>query len=353
MHNLKIPMLLMASAILCEPALAATPATPLAASGAQAASPVDDGKIHLVFLGTGAPRPSAERHGASILVEAGKHKLLIDCGPDVRQRIFQAGNFDLLTKITDIFVTHLHYDHIADIEDVWIAGWMYGRRIPLSVWGPPGTEKFVSDLGSAYNWDIRYREIVGIPAAGNRMQAHDIRPGVIFDKDGLKITAFHVDHMPIDPVTMKVGNLEGDTYGFKVEYNGRSVVFSGDVRDLPGSELIKEAQGVDVVIHEVQVPSTGGDKEAERANVSLNVHTTPEQAGYVFAKIKPRMAVYSHIIPPQTTSEELSALTRRYYTGPLTTAFDLMTVDIGDEIELGKRDDQSNRSFEDSNAVQK
>ena len=311
-----------------------------------------DDKLRLVFLGTGAPRPSAERHGASILVEAGKHKFLIDCGPDVRQRIFQAGNFKLLTGITDIYVTHLHYDHIADIHDIWIAGWMYGRRTPLNIWGPSGTEKFAQDLTSAFSWDIRYREIVGIPAAGNTMAAHDVAPGVIFDQEGLKITAFQVAHMPIDPSTMKVGNLEGDTFGFRVDYKGRSVVFSGDGQTLPDSNLIDAAQGVDVVIHEVQVPSPGDSNEAERANVSLNVHTTPEQAGKVFNLTKPRMAVYSHIIPPQTTGEELSAMTRPYYSGPLVSAFDLMTMTIGEDIEIGKRESQTHISFEDTKAVQ-
>ena len=309
--------------------------------------------ITLTFLGTGAPRPSSERHGASILVEAGKHKLLIDCGPDIRQRIFQAGNFALLTNITDIFVTHLHYDHIADIDDVWIAGWMYGRRTPLHVWGPPGIDDFVHDISSAFAWDIRYREIVGIPAAGDKMEATVVRPGVVYDRDGLKITAFHVAHMPIDPATGKVGDLEGDTYGYRVDFRGHSVVFSGDLRDLPDSDLIKIGKGADVVVHEVQVPSPGNSPEAVRANVSLNVHSSPAQAGYAFNVIRPRLAVYSHIIPPETTGEELSALTRPYYKGPLVTAFDMMTLTVGDQIEIGKREDRSGSSFEASSAVQK
>ena len=107
------------------------------------------------------------------------------------------------------------------------------------------------------------------------------------------------------------------------------------------------------MIHEVQVPSSGGNKEAVRANLSLNVHTTPEQAGVVFARAKPRMAVYSHIIPPQTTGEEPGELTRPYYKGPLVSAFDLMTMPVGDQIEVGKRESQSGRAFENSSAVQK
>jgi ribonuclease Z len=333
----------------------------LAAGSAQAQNPatkaevaataVDKGTIKLTFLGTGAPRPSPERMGASILVEAGGHRILIDCGPGIRQRIFQAGNFDLLTGITDIFVTHLHYDHISDINDVWIAGWMYGRKTPLTVHGPVGTVDFVDNLTKAFSWDIRYREIVGIPGAGNKLMAKDVQPGVIFEKDGVKITAFHVEHMPIDPATGKVGDLEGDTLGFRVDYAGRSAIFSGDVRALPDSELIKQGKGVDVVVLEVQVPSPGNSPEAVRANVSLNVHTSPEQAGHVFTQTAPRMAVYSHIIPPQTTGEDLSRLTRPFYKGPLTTAFDLMTLAIGDQIEIGRQAPQDTQSFENTNAV--
>ncbi len=322
-----------------------------AQSARGAEQPAAKGVLKLTFLGTGAPRPSPERFGASILVEAGDRRVLIDCGPGIRQRIFQAGNFDLLTGITDVFVTHLHYDHIADINDLWITGWMYGRKTPLRIHGPLGTEAFVNHTSEAYQWDIRYREIVGIPKAGNRLEGRDIKPGVIFDEGGLKITAFHVAHMPIDPKTGLVGDLEGDTLGFRVDYQGRSAVFSGDMLALTDSEIINFGRGVDVVVQEVQVPSPGNSPEAVRANVSLNVHTSPEQAGYVFAQTRPRMAVYSHIIPPQTTGEELGALTRPFYTGPLTTAFDLMTLTIGDQIEVGRRAPQDGQTFEGSRAV--
>lgn len=344
---------LLKSAMIAAALLVPVAVAPVAHGQAGAVAPQEAAKgvLKLTFLGTGAPRPSPERFGAGILVEAGDRRVLIDCGPGIRQRIFQAGNFDLLTGITDIFVTHLHYDHIADINDVWIAGWMFGRKTPLRVHGPVGTEAFVRNTVEAYAWDIRYREIVGIPKAGNSLVGRDIRSGVIFDEGGLKITAFSVAHMPIDPKTGRVGDLDGDTLGFRVDYQGRSVAFSGDMRALPDTELIKFGRGVDVVVQEVQVPSPGNSEEAVRANVSLNVHTSPQEAGYVFSETRPRMAVYSHIIPPQTTGEELSALTRPYYNGPLTTAFDLMTLSIGDQIEIGRRAPQDGQTFENSRAV--
>ena len=61
--------------------------------------------IKLTFLGTRAPRPSPTRYGPSILLEAGETKILVDAGPGMRQRIFQAGGFELLTDINTVLIT--------------------------------------------------------------------------------------------------------------------------------------------------------------------------------------------------------------------------------------------------------
>ncbi|MBU6378713.1 MAG: MBL fold metallo-hydrolase [Gammaproteobacteria bacterium] len=337
----------LARAILLFMGAIVTPAAALAAPSATSPEQV----IKLTFLGTGAPRPSPDRHGPSILVEAGKRKILIDAGPGVRQRLLEAGGFGLLTGVTDIFLTHLHYDHVADIADLWITGWMYGRRQPLRVYGPPGTSDLVAGLKQAYRWDVDYRQIVGIPSPGSAMEPREIGTGVVFDEDGVRITAFNVAHMPIIPGTNRVGKLDGATYGFRVDYAGRSVAFSGDLRVGPGSELIKYGTGADVVVHEVQVPSPGSSPEAVRANVSLSVHSSPEEAGRAFATMRPRLAVYSHIVPPQTTSDDLRTATRPFYDGPLLTAFDLMTLIVGDQIDIGIAPRSDRETFEQSGAV--
>ena len=81
-----------------------------------------DGEIKLTFLGTGAPRPSKDRYGPSILVEAGDYKLLVDAGPGMRERLFQAGGFELLTEVDHILVTHLHFDHTISAPGLWLSG---------------------------------------------------------------------------------------------------------------------------------------------------------------------------------------------------------------------------------------
>src|SRR3989304_2410575 len=138
--------------------------------------------ISLTFLGTGAPRPSLKRYGPSILVETDKHRLLVDAGSGLRERVYQAGAFALLTSIDHVLVTHLHYDHTIGLPDLWLSGWLYGRGVPLRVQGPPGGEE---------------------TAGGGFV------PGVSYEHEGLKVSAFGGDHMPIDAETGAVLDFRG------------------------------------------------------------------------------------------------------------------------------------------------
>jgi ribonuclease Z len=99
------------------------------------------------------------------------------------------------------------------------------------------------------------------------------------------------------------------------------------------------------------VPSKGGSKEARLANMSLSVHSTPEQAGAIFTKTQPRMAVYNHIIPPDTDPTELTAETRPIYKGPLTVAEDFMTITIGKTITVGTQARSGTQIFEKASVV--
>jgi len=308
-----------------------------------------DGVIKLTFLGTGAPRPSQDRYGPSILVEAGAYKMLVDAGPGMRERLFQAGGFELLTEVDHILITHLHFDHTISAPGLWLSGWLYGRKKPMRVFGPTGTTAMMEKFESAYDWDIRYRKIVGVHDQGSDLIAKDIGAGVFVNENGLKITAFEVEHMPIDVETGELLDLEGATLGFRIDYAGRSVLFSGDTRSTPSSDIIPNGRGVDVLIHEVQVPAPGTSAEAVLANVSLSVHSTPAQVAVVFENTQPRLGVYSHIIPPEIDSATLLGMTD--YAGDMIVAEDLMTLTIGEEIAIGRADGEGTDIFTESEVV--
>ena len=202
---------------------------------------------------------------------------------------------------------------------------------------------------SAFKWDIEYRTLVGVHKEGSQLIGRDIEPGIFFSKDGLKITAFEVEHMPININTGESLGLHGATLGYRIDYKGRSVLFSGDTRSTKDSEILNLGKDVDVLIHETQVPVPGDSPEVKLANVSLVVHSTPEQVAYIFNKTQPRLGVYSHIIPPEIGSEELLSMTD--YGGPMLVADDLTKITIGDEIIISRAKHTGTNIFTETEVV--
>ena len=289
---------------------------------AAAPQPVPPDGLRITLLGTGGgPLVNLRQFGASTLVEAGGKRLLFDCGRGATIRLVEAGI--PIGAVGRLFLTHLHSDHVMQIPDLLLAGWVgsTGRRAPLEVWGPDGTRDMMSGLEKAFVFDIHMRRDVDekIPAAGITVQSHDISEGVVLDEDGVKVTAFLVDHRPVSPA-----------FGYRVDYRGRSVALSGDTR--VSDNLVKFATGVDVLIHEAVDPVVQRAASANPAMTEriIDHHTTGEQAGQEFARVKPRLAVYSHA----PDSEALIAQTRTHYSGPLQGPEDLLVIDVGDQINV-------------------
>jgi ribonuclease Z len=263
-----------------------------------------------------------DRFGPSILVEAGEKKLLFDCGRGATQRIEQIKI--PFTEIDALFLTHLHSDHIVGIPDLWLTGWARGRKMPLRVWGPAGTKEMMSHLEEAYKFDIQIRQADDrLPSRGVAVAAKDIEQGVVYDDAGIKVTAFSVDHGLVKPAL-----------GYRIDFAGHSLVLSGDTRY--SENLIRFSQGADVLIHEVIDPEAFRARNpsisVERFNAIVGHHTTAEQAGTIFARVKPKLAVYSHIVPGDSTN--LVPLTRKTYSGPLEVGEDLMVVEIAQNVAV-------------------
>jgi len=219
-----------------------------------------------------------------------------------------------------LFITHLHSDHTVGIPDLWLTGALPvpygGRTAPFRVWGPAGTASMMANLEKAYEADIRIRGT----SLNTAIEAKDFTEGVVYQANGVQVTAFKVNHDDID------------AYGFRVDYQGRSVLLSGDTG--PSENLVAHARGVDVVVHEVGVfaPTSENGRQAV-----AHLHSTPEQAGEEFSKIRPKLAVYSHFSlfgTPEPTMDEAISRTRTTYQGPLEIGEDLMAISIGDSVAV-------------------
>ena len=279
--------------------------------------------FRVTLLGTGAPPPRLDRFGPSTLVEAGGKKFIFDAGRGAMQRLHQLGI--PFADITGMFLTHHHSDHVVGFPDLWLTGWIgrpWGKRAtPLEVWGPEGTKQMMEHLPQAFAVDIRVRRR-NYPAEGVWLVAHEIGEGAVFESDGIKISAFEVDH----------GGEELPAFGYRIDYQGRSAVLSGDTTF--NENLIQHAQGADLLVHEVTaIAGSAAENPQQLKRIGAN-HTTPEQAGEVFARAKPKLAVYNHLLLfGGARAEDLIPATRVKYAGPLIVGEDLLQIHIGEKVE--------------------
>lgn len=189
----------------------------------------------------------------------------------------------------------------------------------------------MESLEKAYEWDIRTRiadqKLVKENVA---VSVTEIKEGTVYDADGVKVTAFEVDH----------GDLVKPAFGYRIDFGGRSAVVSGDTRF--NENLIRHATGTDLLIH--QVAAVRPELLASPVfQAILAHHTKPEEAGVVFARTKPRLAVFYHFSllgtpqVPAMTEQEVVDLARKTYSGPLLAGEDLMVFRVGQEaVHVGK-----------------
>ena len=287
--------------------------------------------LRVTLLGTGVPIPSPERFGPCTLVEAGEQKFLIDAGRGATIRLHQLkipiGRIDVQ------LLTHYHSDHTSGIPDVWLTGWLeshFGtRKTPYRVIGPTGARELMENLERAYALDIKIRaadEKLSLSGIATDIVEFD-RDGVVYENGGVKVIAFEVDH----------GDVIKPCYGYRFEYAGRVAVFSSDTRY--NQNVIKYGAGADLLVHEVASARPELMKEAY-VQMIIGHHTTPREAGRVFAQTRPKLAAFTHIvlvgserIPPPTIDDVL-AETRQTYTGPLAVGEDLMAFEVGETVTV-------------------
>ncbi|MFN2602874.1 MAG: MBL fold metallo-hydrolase [Gemmatimonadaceae bacterium] len=269
----------------------------------------------VILLGTGTPVPDPNAAGPATAVVVGKRLFIVDAGAGVERRLSAAGLSN--TDIEGVFITHLHSDHVLGYSDLIFTSWIFGREKPLRVYGPPGLTRMTDHLIAAFAEDIAVRTNGFEHEAPNgyKVRAREVKPGVIYDSAGVRVTAFPVLH----------GGWKY-AYGYRFDTPGRSVVISGDTRE--SESLARAAAGVDVLVHEVVVLSAlkqpPGGFGGNIIRYMSSFHTPDKKLGELAARAKPKLLVLSHIVPTGVADSLLiGGIRSGGYTGKLAVGHDL------------------------------
>jgi ribonuclease Z len=300
--------------------------------------PIGADEMRVVALGTGMPSARPKQAGACWLVELGNgDKFLFDIGSECHSRIAaQKIPYDYLDKV---FITHLHVDHVGDLDSFWLGGATMNRTTPLRVWGPSGPEEkygtrySLGRLQEMYGWDLRTRGAV-IDPRGMAMQINEFDYSgmneVIYDEDGVVIRSFPAAH-----------GFEGAVC-YVLAWNGLEFAYSGD--NVPHQWWVDYAKNVDIAVHESFLPSVllierQRFTPQEALNVGTQGHTSPEQFGELMSLSKPRMAVAYHVYNDRDTAPVIRERIRKFYDGPLAISLDYMVFNVTrDEIRVRMSD---------------
>ena len=277
------------------------------------------GYMEVTLLGTGTPKPSIDRFGPSTLIEANGRYFIFDSGRGVSIRLQQAGV--ALSKIENIFLTHLHSDHISGLSDLWLTSWIWQRQHPLQLTGPVGTLALSQHLELAHQADFSYRtKNTNLNSNFFPILAKEIvSEGIIYQHNGIKITAFLVNHHPVKPA-----------YGYRIDSGEQSIVISGDTSF--SENLIKHAKGADLLIHEVAAANSELLAGNPRLQKVISYHTTPKQAGKIFKATEPKAAIFNHVLLFGIGERTVLEATRESFNGDVRMGHDLMKIGVGDEL---------------------
>ncbi|HEY6471932.1 MAG TPA: MBL fold metallo-hydrolase [Acidimicrobiales bacterium] len=274
--------------------------------------------MQTIILGSGVPFPHPERAGASTLVRTSAGDLLFDCGRAVLMRAAAVGAG--AAALRALFLTHLHSDHITDLNDVMTTRWIMSLQPnPLTVYGPPGSAALVAATEAMLEPDIGYRlahhdDLTWRPAA----DVTECERGEILSEGTVRVTAAPTDHAPVRP-----------TVGYRVDDDGSSVVIAGDT--VPCAGLDELCAGAEMLVHTVIRRDLLEPLNVPRLNDIFDYHSTVEDAARTAARGGVATLVLTHLVPAPSPKDEhgWTELAKAHFDGAVVVARDLLSLDVG------------------------
>ena len=280
--------------------------------------------MKITLLGTGSPLPSATCAGPSTLVQAGDQNLVVDAGRGVIMRL--VGAMCPPAAVSTVLLTHLHSDHICDLNDIITTRWISSpAAAPLPIYGPRGTQKMIDGLLAMLDFDEHYRlEHHADLRAGTGMKVvvHEIEPGDQFMVGDVSIMAHATDHRPVSP-----------TIGFRIEHEGKVAALAGDTIPCDGlDQMCRDADVyVQTVIREDLVRTFAPlIPIGERFLDILDYHSTVQQAAQTATRCNVKTLMLTHFVPAIQPGQEPEwhALAAEHFAGEIVIGPDLTSVEL-------------------------
>ena len=299
--------------------------------------------LNVTFLGTAGSLPTPERNPSAVLVNREGDMILFDCGEGTQRQMMRARTG--MMRLSHIFLTHLHADHILGIPGLLETMAFQGREEPLTIAGPINTARMLDCFKSVCYFSRHFS-----------VQAVELEPGETVPMKGFRVTAFSNQHsvpslgycleeeqrpgrfnreaavslgVPPGPLFGRLQRGQSiEIDGRRIEPHqvmgparpGRKVVYTGDTR--PCVSVEAASQGADLLIHDCSLGSDMADWARETK------HSTAAEAAETARRAGVAALVLTHI--SSRYSEDTSALLReaRSIFEKSTVAEDLMSLEI-------------------------